>query len=119
MYIIEHYKTRSGRDFVKDYLDDVSKKYGVKDLAGIHVSISLLKNHGFEANRYKKQVIKKLDDGLYELRPGDNRLLFFFYDGARFVLLHGFRKKTQKTPRHEIDMAKEQMKDYLNRRKGL
>lgn len=54
---------------------------------------------------------------MYELRPGSNRILFFFYDGERFVLLHGFRKKTQKTPRHEIDTARAQMDEYIRRNK--
>jgi hypothetical protein len=34
----------------------------------------------------------------------------------RFVLLHQFRKKSQKTPRREIDKAKAERDDYLARK---
>ena len=37
------------------------------------------------------------------------------YVGNTFVLLHHFRKKTQKTPRKEIDCAKRRAKDYNER----
>lgn len=118
MFKVEHYKTGSGRDPVKDYIDNVSRKYGTKDVAAIHIAITLLEKHGFDANRYKKQLIKKLDKDIYELRPGDNRILFFFFDGEMFVLLHGFRKKTQKTPKHEIETAKDQMDEYIRRKRN-
>lgn len=117
MYKIEHYKTGAGKDLIKDYIDEASRKYGIREVALIRTAVMLLRNHGFDANRYKKQLIKKLESGLYELRPGSNRILFFFYDGERFVLLHGFRKKTQKTPRHEIDTARAQMDEYIRRNK--
>ncbi|WP_416768925.1 type II toxin-antitoxin system RelE/ParE family toxin [Sulfurimonas sp. ST-25] len=37
--------------------------------------------------------------------------MYFAHTGRRFVLLHGFVKKTQKTPRKEIDIAKQRMKE--------
>ena len=115
MFNVEHYVTESGHDYVKDYIDDISKNYGMKDLVLVDSAIKLLENHGFEAIKYRAQLIKKLDGDLYELRPGKNRLLFFFFDGKRFVLLHAFRKKTQKTPQHEIYTAQLRMKDYKRR----
>lgn len=115
MFVIEHYLTGTGRDLVKEFIDEVSSKYGIKDLVGIRIAVELLEKHGFDANRYKKQLIKKLDSSLYELRPGGNRIFFFFFDGDRIILLHGFRKKTQKTPKHEIDSARKQMNDYIRR----
>ncbi len=44
--------------------------------------------------------------------------MFFGYDGKQFVLLSHFIKKTQKTPKREIDKAKRLMKDYLERNEG-
>ncbi len=35
---------------------------------------------------------------LWELRPGPNRLLYFAHTGRRFIILHGFRKRLQRTP---------------------
>ena len=59
--------------------------------------------------------IKHLDGEICELRPLKNRIMFFAYDGKQFVLLSHFIKKTQKTPKREIDKAKRLMKDYLER----
>lgn len=41
-------------------------------------------------------------------------LYFFYYDG-KIILTNGFVKKTQKTPRVEIERAKLYRKDYLER----
>ena len=40
-----------------------------------------------------------------------------FYEDA-FVLLHHFRKKSQKTPRREIERAKAERDDYLARKEA-
>jgi phage-related protein len=52
---------------------------------------------------------------LWELRAGPNRLLYFAHVGRRFVILHGFRKKSQKTPVREIATAERRMVDFLER----
>jgi len=54
-----------------------------------------------------------IDDGLWELRAGPNRLFYFLFTGKTFIVLHGFRKKTQKTPRKEIATAKRRRDEYL------
>ncbi|MBQ5684470.1 MAG: type II toxin-antitoxin system RelE/ParE family toxin, partial [Clostridia bacterium] len=54
---------------------------------------------------------------LWELRPGRRRVLYFYHKDNTYVLLHSFIKKTQKTPRREIEKAKRERNDYL-RRKG-
>jgi phage-related protein len=48
-------------------------------------------------------------------KTGISRILYFTHAGRKFILLHGFAKKTNKTPRREIEIAEERMKDYLSR----
>lgn len=55
---------------------------------------------------------------LEELRPGSNRVLYFYHKNDTFVLLHHFRKKTQKTPRRELEKAKAERDDYLSRKES-
>ncbi|MGQ0568369.1 MAG: type II toxin-antitoxin system RelE/ParE family toxin [Armatimonadota bacterium] len=43
------------------------------------------------------------------------RLLYFAAPKRRFVMLHGFVKKTQKTPSKEINVAEQRMQDYTAR----
>ena len=75
--------------------------------------IELLQNNG---TRLGENITKHLDDGIQELKPGNNRVFYFFMEEDTFVLLHHFRKKSQKTSRREIEKAKVGRKDYPERR---
>jgi len=41
--------------------------------------------------------------------------LYFFYHGREIILTNGFIKKTQKTPKKEIELAKKYRDDYLRK----
>ena len=45
--------------------------------------------------------------------------IYFFYDGRRIVLTHGFIKKTQKTPPAEIKRAKGYREEYRSRKENI
>ena len=66
--------------------------------------------------------IKLLDDGIMELRAkvgsDISRVLCFFMIGHKVVLTNGFIKKTQKTPKSEIERAKRYRADYLRRKEN-
>lgn len=58
---------------------------------------------------------RAMGQGLYEIRstlPG-NRIsrMFFCIADAQLILLHGFIKKTQATPKTDLDIARKRMKD--------
>ncbi|KAF5074614.1 hypothetical protein DSECCO2_179800 [anaerobic digester metagenome] len=57
-------------------------------------------------------------NGLYEIRVrlGSDifRIFCFFDKGKLVVLANGFQKKTQKTPKSEIDKALKIMEEYEN-----
>ena len=67
-------------------------------------------------NRVSARFVKHLGEGIYELRavygPNTYRLLFFFDEGNIVVLLNVFQKKTRKTPRVEIALAKRLKTEY-------
>lgn len=67
-------------------------------------------------DRLPVKFIKIIKDGLYELRIEYNKniyRLFFVFDGNRIVVLfNGFQKKTQKTPKSEIEMALKLKDEY-------
>jgi len=58
---------------------------------------------------------KAMGDGLFELRlmgaEGIARVMYCTLSGKRIVMLHGFVKKTQKTPRTELETAIRRMKE--------
>ncbi len=55
-----------------------------------------------------RPLVGAFGGGLYEVRTsidGDIYRVFFCIEGDAMVVLHGFQKKTQKTPQREIDIA--------------
>ena len=64
-------------------------------------------------------LVDHLESGIWEVRTRlSNRIarVLFVLDGNVMVLLHGFIKKEQKTPKPELDLAKERLK-LLKRKK--
>lgn len=59
--------------------------------------------------------VKHLENMIWELRPGRDRILFAVCDDDSYVLLHRFLKKTNKTPKKEIDKALKKYHDYVRR----
>ena len=79
--------------------------------------LDLLEEKG---NTLREPYSKHLDDGIFELRAkvgsDISRVLYFFYVRHRIIVTNGFVKKTQKTPKSEIEKAKEYRKEYLERK---
>lgn len=115
MWNIEFYETEGGSLPVRDFIESLSDKHQAK----IVHRIDLLAETG---NTLKEPHVKKLEGKIWELRvqasPNIYRILYFTDIGKDIVLLHGFTKKTQKTPRKEIEIATERMKDYQRRNKN-
>ena len=118
MYEIEFYETEDGKCPIWDFLEALRLKAPTNKDAQIQhkqasLYIELLQQNGTHMNA---EITKHLDDGIWELRPGNNRVFYFFYQNDTYVLLHQFRKKSQKTPKREIEKAKTERNDYLRRK---
>ena len=59
--------------------------------------------------------VKHLQGDIWELRPLRDRSLFAVWNGESFVILHTFMKKTQKTPKREIEQALREFADFKER----
>ncbi len=61
---------------------------------------------------------KSMGDGLFEIRAkareGIGRGLFCYLDGKQIKVLHVFIKKSQKTPKKDLKIAKDRMKEVKN-----
>ena len=70
-------------------------------------------------NDLREPLSKSLGQGIFELRTkfGTDiiRSLYFFFVNQRIIITHGFIKKDDKTPKSEIDKAKEYKEDWLRR----
>jgi len=58
-------------------------------------------------------VCRRLESKLYEVRSNisDKRIARVIFMGEYMILLNGFVKKTQKTPRNEIELALKRVKE--------
>jgi phage-related protein len=117
MYKIRFYKDKRGKRPVADYIKTLAKntdKDSRVKLEKINDYIQALRLGG---TRIGEPYVKHLDGEIWELRPLRDRILFAAWDGNKFVLLHQFMKKTQKTPPHEIKQAKHELADWKERGK--
>ncbi|MDY9917591.1 Phage-related protein [Porphyromonadaceae bacterium NLAE-zl-C104] len=96
----------------KNYFQDFYARQNEKVQNKIAKTIEIIEYIDIIPERY----LKHLRDGLFEIRIqlGSNIFrIFCFFDGKRFViLLGGFQKKTQKTPKQELSRALQLMKEY-------
>jgi phage-related protein len=107
---VEFYLDSDGDSPILDWYESLDEKTKAK-LIWI---FQLLETNGIDVGM---PYIKPLGDKLYEVRAEVNRnafrVIYFLYTGRRFVLLHGFQKKTQKTPEKELERAKKYLEDFL------
>lgn len=116
IFELEFYIRENGKVPVQDFLYSLSPKLRAKAFS----DIELLRNMGSELREpYVKPLKGKNNKGLYELRikfASDIAQIFYFtYHNNKYVLLHGFIKKSIKPPETEIDRARRYMEDYKRR----
>ena len=104
------YATASGREPVREWLldlDEDSRRITGKDIATAEF--------GWPVGM---PICRKLEDGLFEVRSKITsgrigRVIFTPHEG-QMVLLHGFVKKTQKTPKTDLDLARKRAKEITS-----
>ncbi len=100
--------------YYKDYFSDFFVKQNNKVQEKIMWTFDLIE----EFDRVPETYLKHIEgtDGLYEIRVQSGsdifRIFCFFDDGKLVVIMNGFQKKTQKTPKKEITMALKIKKEY-------
>lgn len=111
-FTIEFYERENGDIPVEEFLLGLDKKMRAKIL-GI---MGILQEKG---NQLREPYSKHLDDGIFEIKAkvgtDISRVLYFFYYEGKIIFTNGFVKKTQKTPKSEIEKAKMYRSNYLER----
>ena len=115
LHQIIFYVDRQGKSSLLDYIAELenskSKDSRIK-LTKIREYVKALSENGaYLPEKYAKH----LDGEIWELRPIDDRILFAGWVDGAFVLLHSFVKKSQKTPKREIEQAKRELADFKER----
>lgn len=112
-YEIIFYDKADGTEPAKEFLFSLDIKMRAKMVR----TIELLGKNGPEL---REPYSKYLGENIFELRAKQgsdiSRVMYFFVVGRRVILTNGFIKKTQKTPRAELEKAIRYRSEFLDRR---
>lgn len=113
---VEYYRKENGQIPVMDYLLTLNPKMRAKAFS----EIELLERHGLNLREpYTKAIKGEKYSGIFELRvkfsSDISRIFYFTFRNNTFVLLNGFTKKSDKTPKVEIERAISYKEDYERR----
>ena len=106
------YESTTGDKPVEKFIKSLEEKGQAK----IHNAIELLKEYGMRLGSPHSK--KLLGTSLWELRilgTDSIRIFYIAISGLRFLLLHGFKKKTRKTLIKEIHIAQNRLREFQTR----
>jgi phage-related protein len=107
---VNFYELSSGRSPVEDFIESLPKN----DQARFAEVIVGIEQFGLA---YSRVQFKPLWGKLWEIKfssvGGGYRMAYVLIRGEEMVLLHAFRKSTQKTPIRDLDLAEKRMKEVL------
>lgn len=111
---VVYYHDQRGRRPVREFLDGLR----VPDRAAVLRGFALLEEFGLGVEWPHVRPVsgyRKLWELRVRAQVGAIRLFYFAHTGRRFVILHGFVKKSGKTPRRELEIAAQRMQDVSER----
>jgi phage-related protein len=108
------YKTAAGKCPVQEFLDSLFGRVAQK----IAWVLGVLEDVNIVPSSYFKKLIGTEEIWECRVQFGSDayRIFCFFFGRAVVVLTHGFIKKSQKAPVHEIERAEAYRRDFLKRR---
>lgn len=106
-YKIEFLKNDKGFSESEMYIQElIQKSFKSKDS---RVKINKITEYLDSLERFGvvvgQPIVKHIEKELYELRPLRDRFFFFYKHENKYIILNHFVKKTQKTPKKEIEKA--------------
>lgn len=115
MHEIIFYTDSNGCSPVGEYLQALQNDSGKQARTQFDRIGRYLEQLSLKGTQVGMPFVRHLDGEIWELRPMRDRILFFAWTNGSYVLLHVFMKKTQKTPPREIERAKRELKDWIER----
>jgi len=114
--LIIFYRKINGFSPAEEFINGLSEKHKAKAIR----EIDLLQEYGsYLKEPYAGRITGVRYKGLWELRikfaSDISRIFYFIPEGKVFILLHGFVKKSKKTPEKELETALRYMKECRGR----
>jgi len=95
---VYYFEDQDGHKPVKEFIHSLT----LKEQAKVYSYITELKRQG---NNLRRPMADYLKDGIYELRPKDNRIFYFFYLRDKAVLVHVIKKHVKKVPDNDLRLS--------------
>lgn len=118
MYEIDFYEDKNGYSEIKEYLqklDNSNQKNDKKVFKKIINQLNMLEQLGNQLHEPQAKFLRGYRHPLMELRPMPERIFYAAWDKNRFVLLHHYTKKQNKTSQKEVEKALNNLDDWLER----
>jgi phage-related protein len=112
-FTVEFYESSAGKCHVRDFLDEL-KRSDPDDFAAVMAGLAKLRNR----NYHKPPLSKSIKDDLFELRHVgklNTRIIYFFMQGQRIILVHGIRNKAMKIRAQDLTVSLQRKTDWLAR----
>lgn len=108
---IVFYKKENGKEPVKDDIEDLEER----DKARVYGIIDDIKINEFNSIRAEFRLIKgKLWEIKIRLESGGYRIFYTVIESNLMVLLHSYKKKTQKAPQNELNIALKRLNNVIS-----
>jgi phage-related protein len=100
---------QSARETVRSFSLEVRQEIG---------ALLRILQDGGQLGMPQSRPMKQVGPSVFELRVKDRdgiyRVFYMLFDKDRILIPHVFTKKTQKTPRHEIETAHKRLRRLIN-----
>jgi phage-related protein len=107
---IVFYETKSGRNKVLDFISKLSNQ----DQARIFGSLKSVEEQGLDSNRVQfRQINGKLWEIKIKTQTSGYRFFYVCLNSFKLVLLHAYKKQSQKAPAKELELAERRMKEVF------
>jgi len=104
---VTFYTTISGRSPVVDYIKDLS----VQERARLLEALSQIEQSGFDSVRVQ---FRQIEGKLWEIKVSAHRIFYVLVEREEMVVLHAYKKQSQKLPLKEKTVAVKRMKEVLS-----
>ncbi len=103
---LRYYTTPRGDCPVATYIEGLSRA----DQAVMAVALTEIAERGFEG---RGVTFRQIAGKLWEVRIGPHRVFYVLLRQEEMVLLHAYRKQTQKAPARQLEIARRRMQEVL------
>lgn len=117
-YEIEFYEDKKGQSQIVNWIKELDSNPTKENKSTLKKLYYQMERLEYDGTFIGEPLVKQIEGKIWELRPIPNRVFFATLEDNQLILLHQFRKKSQKTPKREIEQAKRELADWLERKKG-